>query len=281
MLDNHSDFPTRRSAVVLSATASLALLAIILIAGTRICGPVHAAGSQSSVQSQSARQPVLVELFTSEGCSSCPPADALLAQLDAVQASPGAQPVIVLSEHVTYWNHDGWHDPFSSQTFTDRQNEYGSRFGLSDVYTPQIVVDGAQQLVGSDRVKLVSAIQSASTQPKIPITLENVQWSENSVTAQVSTQPGPTPSTLIAVLADDSDQSSVLHGENQGRNLRHVAVVRSLAEVHKVKAALTQQPIQIKLPSGVTPQPKMRLVVFLADNRTGHVLGAAMQTVSR
>ena len=226
------------------------------------------------------RQPVLVELFTSEGCSSCPPADVLLAQLDAAQATPGAQPVIVLSEHVTYWNHDGWTDPFSNQAFTDRQNQYGSRFGLSDVYTPQIVVDGAQQFVGSDRVKLVNAIQSASGQPKIPITLENVQWSGNSVTAKVSTQPGAATPLLIAVLADDSDQSSVLHGENQGRNLRHVAVVRSLVEVRKIKGDLTQQPIQIKLPSGVTPQPKMRLVVFLADSHNGHVLGATVQAVS-
>jgi len=246
----------------------IALLAILLTA------------AQPS-PAESPRQPVLVELFTSEGCSSCPPADALLLQLDAAQATPGAQPVIVLSEHVTYWNHDGWHDPFSNEALTDRQHQYGSRFGLDDVYTPQIVVDGAQQLVGSDRVKLVSAIQSASTQPKIPITLENVQWSGDAVTAQVSAQPGAASATLIAALADDSDQSSVLHGENQGRNLRHVAVVRSLVELRKIKGPLTQQPIQIKLPSGVHPQPKMRLVVFLADNHNGHILGATMQPISR
>jgi hypothetical protein len=222
---------------------------------------------------------VLVELFTSEGCSSCPPADALLAQLDATQTAPGARQVIVLSEHVTYWNHDGWHDPFSAQTFTDRQNEYGTRFGLSSVYTPQVVVDGAQELVGSDRVKLVRAIQSASNQPKIPITLENVQWSGGSVATQVSVQYDGRSATLVAVLADDSDQSSVLHGENQGRNLRHVAVVRTLVEVRKIKGPLTQQPMEVKLPAGIQPQPKMRLIVLLADNRTGHILGAAMQAL--
>ena len=258
-------------AIILSTGASLALLTVALIIGYCAPRPVHAA---------SVNQPVVVELFTSEGCSSCPPADALLAQLDAAQ-SAGNQPVIVLSEHVTYWNHDGWHDPFSNQAFTDRQSQYSNRFGLSDVYTPQAIVDGAQELVGSDRAKLVKAIQAAAGKPKIPITLENAQWSGDSAAVDVTTPAVDHPATFFAALADDSDQSSVLHGENQGRNLRHVAVVRTLVEVHKLKSPLTRENIQVKLPAGVQPQSRMRFVVFLADNRTGQILGASMQPLNR
>lgn len=268
------NFISNQAAIALSALASITVLAAAGFLGSSATHPVQAA-----IESQASGQPVLVELFTSEGCSSCPPADALLAQLDAMQGTGGTPPVIVLSEHVTYWDDLGWHDPFSAQAFTERQSQYSSRFGLSGVYTPQAVVDGSIELVGSDRSKLVKALQTQSAKPKIPLTLSSVQWSGNSVTAQVSSGAVSQSGTLIAALADDSDESSVRRGENQGRNLRHVAVVRSLTEVSKVKGQLNQQPIQVKLPSGVTAQSKMRLVVFLADNRSGHVLGATMQTV--
>lgn len=222
-------------------------------------------------------QPVLVELFTSEGCSSCPPADALLAELDSRQFVPGAE-AIVLSEHVSYWNDLGWRDPFSSQAYTDRQNEYGSRFGLSGVYTPQAVVDGAQELVGSDRGKLVHAVQSAAAKPKIPISLENPRWSGDSATALVSSSSSGREK-LVVALADDSDNSSVLRGENGGRNLRHVAVVRALVEVKRPAGPLNSFPVRISLPSGVPPQSKMRLVVFLVDGHTGQVMGVSMQGI--
>jgi hypothetical protein len=107
---------------------------------------------------------VLVELFTSEGCSSCPPADALLRQIEGTKTSAG-QLIVGISEHVTYWNSLGWSDPFSSPVYTDRQNAYSERFHLGSVYTPQMVVDRAQQLVGSDRSALVHAIQKVQDKP--------------------------------------------------------------------------------------------------------------------
>src|SRR5581483_2849025 len=120
------------------------------------------------------RQPVLVELFTSEGCSDCPPADDLLGQLDTQQFVPGAE-AIVLSEHVTYWNHEGWRDPFSFSAMDERQQQYARVSSLDSIYTPQVVVDGAEQLVGSDAPKLQSAIGNQAAKPKLAITSENAR----------------------------------------------------------------------------------------------------------
>jgi hypothetical protein len=251
----------------------------MIVAGLAIWLTQPSVRGQASQATAPAPKPILVELFTSEGCSSCPPADALLAQLDEQQPIAGAQ-IVVLSEHVTYWNHDGWHDPFSSDAATNRQNEYGIHFGLNSVYTPQAVIDGDAELVGSNRPAVKHALELAAAKTKIPIIIENPQWSSNSVTAQISSGPFQ-KAVLMAALADDSDRTSVLHGENEGRELRHVAVVRTLAEIRKTAGPLDKQAIEIKLPNGIQPQAKMRLVVFLADPHTGRVLGAAMQPITR
>jgi hypothetical protein len=229
--------------------------------------------------SQPRAVPVLVELFTSEGCSSCPPADAVLAHLDSTQLVPGAQ-VIVLSEHVTYWNQQGWHDPFSSDEITDRQRQYGTRFGLNDVFTPQAVVDGTTQMVGSDERKLAQAVAQAAATPKAELTIADAQLIKGTIQFSVH-DTSPAGSVLMAALADDSDQSSVLRGENSGHTLRHVAVVRVLQEMGK--NAGDGRPLKLKLPSegktdAATP---IRLVVFLADRKSGHVLGVAEQTIRR
>ncbi len=133
----------------LLATSSVALAATVL-AGT-----------------PAARVPVLLELFTSEGCSSCPPADRLLGKFDREQSIAGAD-LVVLSEHVDYWNQLGWADPFSSPLYSQRQHEYAGRL-KGDVYTPELVVDGMKGMVGSDEREAVEAIREALRAPKASI----------------------------------------------------------------------------------------------------------------
>jgi len=150
---------------------------------------------------------VLVELFTSEGCSSCPPADALLRQVNGTQTNAG-QLIVGISEHVTYWNSLGWSDPFSSSLYTERQNAYGARFHLDGVYTPQMVINGTEQIVGSDRAAFARAIQEEEKQlPRISLRILSMNMVGSSLTVTFFTS-GEVPAQgadLIAVLADDSD----------------------------------------------------------------------------
>jgi hypothetical protein len=260
--------PVRLALVMILALGTISLAALIMARRT-----VNAAD-------ESVRRPVLVELFTSEGCSSCPPADALLARLDALRVVAGAQ-VIVLSEHVTYWDRAEWHDPFSLQSVTDRQQDYGTRFRLDSVYTPQAIVDGEAQMTGSDGTALLRAIAQAAATPAIDLAVEDAQWSGNSVRFKVRAGTGSTaPSNvnLTAVLADDSAQASIGGGENAGRTLRYVAVVRTMKNLGK--GPLDGRELELKASDAGKSGP-MRLVVFLTDPRSGHVLGAAEQTLSR
>src|SRR5215475_8953549 len=112
-----------------------------------------------------ADRPVVVELFTSEGCSSCPPADAILAKLSQMDATKGPD-IIVLGEHVDYWNHPAWTDRFSSHDFTVRQQEYAQHFGLASPYTPQMIIDGQQQVLGSDANVIAHGIDAALKKDK-------------------------------------------------------------------------------------------------------------------
>ncbi len=226
------------------------------------------------------RVPVLIELFTSEGCSDCPPADALLAKLDATQPIAGAQ-AIVLSEHVTYWNRLGWTDPFSFDAMTERQEDYGRRFGLDSSYTPQMVVDGTDQFVGSNSRALVAAMTKEAKQPKQEIAIEGAVW--NHGVAQFSIHASaPAGAKLIAVLAADATHSEVARGENAGRTLHHTAVVRVMKEF----GTDATDGRQLKLPGGPLTQKTeaagpVRLVVFLVDRKSGRVLGAAQQMLPR
>jgi hypothetical protein len=205
------------------------------------------------------RAPVLVELFTSEGCSSCPPADRLLEQLDA-QA-------IVLSEHVDYWNHDGWKDPFSSAESTLRQNDYARRLALPSVYTPEMIVDGAVEFAGSMADRATQEIALAARQPKADLRLTRAGPG-----LQVEADASSISGGVFLALADDSDVSQVSAGENKGRQLHHVAVVRSIRKIGAIKAGAAFS-LTVKLPYGAAAQ---RIVVFAQESNQGRVRGAAL-----
>ncbi len=235
-----------------------------------------AAGSAIPNTTPAAGVPVLVELFTSEGCSSCPPADALLAELAKSQPVAGAL-VIPLSEHVDYWNHLGWADPYSSKLFSERQNVYAVTFQNSGIYTPQAVVDGGAELVGSDRKGLERAIASASREPKVDV---SVARGTAGSSLRVRVEPskaapkGRGAQILLAIVESDL-QSSVSRGENSGKRLSHTAVVRRLDIIGLVPDAGT---FEKEIPVVLDPSWKrenLSAVAFVQERPSGKVLGAA------
>ena len=222
--------------------------------------------------SQSARTPVLVELFTSEGCSSCPPADALLARLERDQPVPSAD-IIVLSEHVDYWDQLGWRDRFSSHATTERQSQYSNRFNLPDIYTPQMVVDGQSQFNGSDFHAASQAIARAARTRPLTLQLEPPTLTGKMLSATLhASSPSTANADLYAAIVDPEDTTQVRNGENGGRTLRHVGVVRSLTRVGLLKD-LAGKPLTFTLDTSGLGRP-IRLVVFAQSQNQGVILGA-------
>ena len=230
------------------------------------------AGAEDAVTAP--RRPVLVELFTSEGCSSCPPADALLEKLDRDQPIAGAQ-IIVLSEHVDYWNRLGWKDPFSASAFTARQEQYDRRFGLSGPYTPEMVVDGSAEFNGSDARAAESAVRQALEQPAVGVRIRPHGNGEAAVTVEVDPLPaGKTrKANVFVAFAADHGTSDVLRGENQGRSLHHVAIVADIQQAGTIDAHAGFSG-KIPLRAGRAPGGS-RLIVFIQEGGIGRVWGVA------
>jgi hypothetical protein len=209
---------------------------------------------------------VLVELFTSEGCSSCPPADAVLAEIHRQQPVPGAE-IVILSEHVDYWNSLGWRDPFSDRIFSERQEAYGGR-----VYTPQAIVDGRVDVLGSDRGALMRAIAAAAREPHASVqltrTAKGVRVALNGLSARSDAD-------VMVAVVEDGLTSRVERGENAGRTLTHAAVVRSLVTVGKVPGGTAQWTAEVPVPRNVSWK-EPRLVAFVQDTRSRRVLAAGV-----
>ncbi|MGA8432537.1 MAG: DUF1223 domain-containing protein [Candidatus Sulfotelmatobacter sp.] len=225
--------------------------------------------------------PVLVELFTSEGCSSCPPADALLEKMDGAVVVPGA-PLIVLSEHVDYWDHDGWKDANSSSALTDRQAAYVRTLGVQAPYTPELVVDGSSEMHANDPQEMNKVLQAAAAAPKVPVHIGEVSVDAGNpavlrTRVEVDGESSEHNAEVYVAVALDRVESQVLHGENGGKRLTHVAVVQQLIKIGKLrKGKAFDESVQLKLKPGTDPK-NIRIVAFVQESGPGKLLGAALR----
>jgi hypothetical protein len=215
-----------------------------------------------------ARTPVVVELFTSEGCSDCPPADTLLRELETAQPIAGVQ-VIPLAFHVDYWDHQGWRDRFSSSAFTRRQNEYGERFRLESVYTPQVVVNGLAEMVGNDRASVRRALTQAARSKLVQPKLERA--ANGAITVDVSDAGG---ADVLLAITEANLASDVRDGENRGRQLRHTGVVRWMKLLGTTKAGAFHGSITPPI-AGDWKRADLRAIVLVQRHGQGEIVGAA------
>ena len=219
---------------------------------------------------------VLAELFTSEGCSSCPPADKLLEKLDTAHPVPGVQ-IVVLSEHVDYWDQLGWKDRFSSAAFTARQETYGRRFRVESVYTPQMVIDGREQVLGSDAKAVQAAISRAATNVRLLLTITGARLESGTARFRlevpvVSKSADYDRAEVWIAIAEERSASDVGKGENAGRQLTHIAVARRLTKVGEVtkRRGFSQD---LRLPAGAGPS---RIIALVQLPDTGPIAGVGM-----
>jgi hypothetical protein len=239
---------------------------LVLLAGALAAVP-DGAGSESPAPVH----PVVVELFTAQGCSSCPPADRLLTEL----GGSGGGEIIPLAFHVDYWNHDGWTDPFSSADWTRRQVSYAKKLGLQQIYTPQAVVDGSVELIGSRGPELRSAVAAAAAKPAATIALK-LEPSESKVLVKADAElPEDLKSgswVLMFAVYETGLVTPVKSGENGGKTLQNDYVVRSLKSGDRVKAT-SSQTATLSLDKGWSRE-RLGVAVFLQDPSTLEIRGA-------
>lgn len=213
--------------------------------------------------------PVVVELFTSEGCSSCPPADRLLIDLQK-QSRPDAE-IIVLSQHVDYWDELGWKDPFSARQFSDRQAQYAQWQLSSEVYTPQMFVDGHKGFTGSESDKAVDEIRNAAKAAKTKVTVEQLDSGGGSTRLRITAAAGKEADLLLAI-TEDGLETKVVRGENSGRFLAHTGVVRSLKKIGTSGEKESSFETVVNL-DPAWKRDKLRAVAFL-QRPSGLIIGA-------
>ena len=217
------------------------------------------------------RKTVLVELFTSEGCSSCPPADQLLARFQGNRSPNGAE-IIPLGFHVDYWNQQGWQDRFSTHSYTQRQETYATRFGLGSPYTPQMVVDGRSEFVGNDSGRAQQVITQAATQPEAADI--QLSWAGDKLSVHATSGENSKAIEVLLAITEDNLSSNVGAGENQGHVLHHAAVVRELRRLGQLRDGQFQTELTPK--AGKDWKSKdLRVIAFVQYKDGGSILGAA------
>lgn len=228
-----------------------------------------AAGLSLPAAAQEAAPVVVVELYTSQGCNSCPPADALLGEL---ARQPG---VIALGFHVDYWNYLGWHDPYSNKKFTYRQKEYAMALRQTGVYTPQMVVQGRRGEVGSDRRAVLQAIAEArKAKPSVGVVLEKVEG--NRLRAIVTAVNGAKGASVYLALFDRRHTTAIPRGENEGKTLTNHHVVRDWKKLGQLDSEKAEFAITA---AGEKGEKRSGAAVLVQHGKGGPILGAAVAYV--
>jgi hypothetical protein len=238
---------------------------------------VAGTSTQATPPAPPARTPIVVELFTSEGCSDCPPADGVLEKLIAQPL--GGVEVIGLGEHVDYWDQLGWRDRFSSSALTQRQQVYGAHFSLESVYTPQMVVDGRVQFVGSDPRSAEKAVARAGEAPHASVVIDVQPRDPKSVVVVASVDRLPAlghgdRADVIVAVTEDHLLSNVTRGENRGRTLSHAAVVRSMTTIGQAGAGPSQLRAEVAIATD-WKRDALHIVAFVQESRGRAILGSA------
>ena len=228
------------------------------------------------------RVPVLVELFTSEGCSSCPPADDVLTKLDSQQPIKEAE-IIILSEHVDYWNYLGWKDPYSSAQSSARQKEYAAVFGKRGVYTPQVVINGRAEVVGSDERGIRREIQKAARPgtASVNATIQGIDSNGYATVAIKANRGSGEAANVWIVITESGLSNAVKNGENGGRTLNHSGVARVMVKAGELNGTDSELSKQLRLV--LFPDWKkenLKLVAFVQETGTRKVVGAVSVPVA-
>lgn len=267
---------------------NLLFLAVVLLASGLSSSAQNGSQSAQLAADSSSTTPVVVELFTSEGCSSCPPADALLAKMETAQPFKGVQ-IIAIEEHVDYWNQQGWVDPFSSIEWTGRQQVYVTALHQEGPYTPQMIVNGHAQLVGGRADQAVKAVQDAHATPATPVKLTaaaggnpNEPQFTISVGKIAQLSPGDSAEVWLAI-TESGLSSQVARGENAGRNLSHASVLRSMRRIGNADARADATSFQGDASSKLKSNWKrenLTAVVLVQEKKSRRILGAASQKIA-
>lgn len=221
--------------------------------------------SDNKQMNSTTKTPVLVELFTSEGCSSCPPADVVLGKLLKEQPNSDAE-IVTLALHVDYWNRLGWKDEFSDAKYSERQSVYASSFKSDQVYTPQMVVDGQKEFVGNDFGNAKNAVAEAAKNKKAFV---EIQAENSKVKIIINELNAEEDSSVYLVVAQDNLATNVKSGENSGKNLRHESVVREMKVVGNVTSANKSFSVEssVEIKSDWNKQD-LSYIVFVQGNKS-------------
>jgi hypothetical protein len=254
----------------------LTLASLLIALAGAADGPSSAASSSRAV--------VIAELFTSEGCSSCPPADDLLRQLVEQQPVPGVE-VVALSEHVNYWDNLGWRDPFSSVLMTERQSQYARPLNVRAIYTPQLIVDGRLEYVGSNGLDVRRALTAAAKLPKADVAVAGDLQGDGHVQIRVRiglpvSLASHDDADVMVAITEDRILSSVNRGENKGKALRHAAVTRLLTSAGRLKRHELVLSTDVLLPASDEWKPaNLHAIAFVQERLSRHILGGGINNI--